>query len=200
MEWVGILATTGVINRGAYSVSIAKEMLEDGISQINGSSAIPLIPDHDPLCMPIGKMKGAWLEEREDGEWMLLGRTYVDDEPMILTIGQGDDNDTPRELAILRFPDDPRPFKSRFDWFSTSLATGVEIANFRDHQSFDSFRDDVIEGGQDISVFNLERHEFGPEPFIQFVISHFSIWEALGWSSGGWLLSRLRSPLKYNCR
>ena len=46
-----------------------------------------------------------------------------------------------------------------------------------------------LEGNQDVSVSNLERHEFSPEPFIQFVISHFSIWEALGWSSGGWLVT-----------
>lgn len=197
MEWVGIIATTDVVNRGSYSVSLAKEALEDGIAQMNGSSALPMIMNHDPLCMPIGKIKSAWLEEREDGEWMLFSRVYVDDEPLILTIGQGGYNDTPEELAILRFSEDPRPFKSRFDWFDTSLAAGVEIANFRDRESSDAFQDDVIEGSQDVSVFNLERHEFGPEPFIQFVISHFSIWEALGWSSGGWMLSRLRNPLKY---
>ena len=197
MEWTGILATTDVINRGSYRVSFAKEALEDGITQMNGSAAVPLIANHDPLCMPIGKIKIAWLEERDDGEWMLFGRSYVDDEPMILTIDRGDDNDTPDELAILRFLEDPRPFKSQLNWFNTSLEASVEIANFRDHQSFESFRDDVLEGNQDVSVSNLERHEFSPEPFIQFVISHFSIWEALGWSSGGWLLSRLRNPLKY---
>jgi len=197
MEWTGILATTDVINRGSYRVRIAKEVLENGISQINGSSAVPFIANHDPLCMPVGKIKAAWLEERADGEWALCGRTYMDDEPIPLTLAQVGENDGPQELVILRFPEDPRPFKSRLRWFDADLAAGVEIANFRDRESFNAFRDDIAEKNQDASVFTLERHEFGPEPFIQFVISNVSVWEALGWTTGGWLLSRLRNPLKY---
>ena len=197
MEWTGILATTDVVNRGSDRVGIAKKILEDGILQVNGTSALPITWNHDPLCMPVGKIKAAWLEERADGEWALYGRTYMDDEPIPLTLAQVGENDVPQELVILRFPEDPRPFKSRLLWFDTNLATGVEIANFRDHESFNAFRDDIAERNQDVPVFNLERREFGPEPFIQFVISNVPVWEALGWTTGGWLLSRLKNPLKY---
>lgn len=197
MQIDAVVATTNVVDRGTYSVSFTREALEDFVSQINGSTASRMTPNHDPLCLPIGKAKTAWLEEREDGEWELVQRIYIDDQPIPLTIGQVGDDGPREELTILQFPEDPRPFKLEDRGFDTSLATGVEIVNFKDRHGFDAFRDDVIASNEGVSVFNFERHGIGPEPFIQFVIDHFSVWHALVYSSGGWLVSRLKNPCNY---
>ena len=40
-------------------------------------------------------------------------------------------------------------------------------------------------------------HELIPEPLIEFVINHDSIWSALQWTAGGWFLYRLEKPCRY---
>ena len=197
MQIDGVVATTHVIDRGTYSVTMTREALEDAVTQINGSTASRMTLNHDPLCLPIGKAKSAWLKERDDGEWELVQRVYIDDQPIPLTIGQVGDDVPSEELSMLQFLEDPRPFKLDDRGFDTSLAAGVEIANFKDLHSFDAFRDDVVASNEDVSVFNFERHEFVPEPYIQFVIDHFSVWHALIYSSGGWLVSRLKNHCNY---
>ena len=197
MEIDAVVATTHAIDRGTYSVRITKEALEDGVSQINGSSATRMIVNHDPLCLPIGKAKAAWLREREDGEWELVNRFYIDDQAITLTIERAGGDGPLEELAIVQFPEDPRPFLSGAKGFDTDLAAGVEIVNFRDPHSFDAFRDDVVASNENVSVYTIERHEFGPEPFIQFVVDHFSVWQALAIPPGGWLVSRLMKHCNY---
>ena len=160
MEIDAVVATTHAIDRGTYSVRITKEALEDGVSQINGSSATRMIVNHDPLCLPIGKAKAAWLREREDGEWELVNRFYIDDQAITLTIERAGGDGPLEELAIVQFPEDPRPFLSGAKGFDTDLAAGVEIVNFRDPHSFDAFRDDVVASNENVSVYtNGKRNE-----------------------------------------
>ncbi len=197
MQIDAVVATTDVVDRGTYTVSITKEALEGIVSQINGATAVRMTPNHDPLCMPIGKAKAAWLKEREDGEWELVQRIYMDDQPVHLSIEQVGDGIPPEELVLLQFPEDARPFKSVAQGFDTSLAAGVEVVNFRDHESFEAFRDDITEGNEHVSFFSFERHELVPEPFLQFVIDHFSVWHALAIPAGGWFVSRLKKHCNY---
>ena len=197
MEIEGIAATTHIVDRGSYRVRLAREALEEGVNQINGSLAVRMTPNHDPLCMPIGKVQQAWLRELDDGEWALFHRMYIDDEPVFCSLPSNENDGSAKELVILRFLQDPRPLLIRHNSSDVILEVGVEVANFRDPDSFDDFKNRVIRDDQEVLIQTLERHEVGPEPLIEFIVSHISLWEALAWSTGGWFLSRLRNPCKY---
>ena len=197
MEIEGIAATTHIVDRGSYRVRLAREALEEAVKQINGPLAVRMTPNHDPLCMPIGKVQQAWLRELDDGEWALVHRMYIDDEPVFYSLPSSEHDGSTKELVILRFPQDPRPLMIQHNSSDVILEVGVEVVNFRDTDSFDEFKNRVRRDDQDVSIQTLERHEVGPEPLIEFIVSHISLWEALAWSTGGWFLSRLRNPCKY---
>ena len=197
MEYEVVLATTHPVNRGSFEVQFTKEALERGLSQFNGTFAIPMITNHDPLCMPLGKLKSAWLTQLEDDEWAVCARVYEDTSPVTLILDRHTGEDGRESMVALTFSEDKRPFIPRHRIEPTTLSVVADRVNFRDPDSFESFRSDLLQDYEDVSMGEVGRHELIPEPLIEFLVNHFSIWSALQWTAGGWFLYRLEKPCSY---
>ena len=196
MEYEAVLATTHFVNRGSFQEKLSKEALEECIPELNGPFALPMDVRHDPLCMPLGKLKSAWISQLEDNEWALCARIYEDQEPVSLTLDRHADDDK-EDMVALTFPNDKRPFLLLQEVATTTLSVVADRVNFRDIASFESFRNDILQDHEDVSMGEVGRRELVPEPLIEFFVNHFSIWSALQWSAGGWFMYRLEKPCRY---
>ena len=81
MRLSDIVATSKPVKRGEIYVALSAEAME-GIKDKIGS--VPITIGHNPMCMPLGKTEGAWVEYTSDGETLLHQDIYlVSDEPDI---------------------------------------------------------------------------------------------------------------------
>ena len=171
-------------------VRIGREAIDSIPHQLNGERSLPFTIDHDPLCMPIGKTKEAWVEPLGD-EYAAMARIHVEDGARSAThLKSGAD------LVYLDFADDPRPFIQRLETASESLVTvGVDLANFDNPQSHATFIDAIKKIDGEIVCKNIGRHSAVPEPLIQLVLSHPEIVAALG--VGLWTFRRMEKVVRY---
>ncbi len=191
-EIVAIVARTGVVEQGGVRTRITKEAIESIPEQIGGDWAIPVVPDHDPFCLPIGKIREAWVEPHGD-EYAVIARMHIEDDPSIeVHIRSG------AELVHLNFEDCPKPFIQR-RYGHTELPTvtlSVDLANFDDLEDYSEFANDVsLIDNRIICDSAIGRHSLVPEPLIKFVLSDPEMCAAL--AIGVWALRRAEKFVRY---
>ena len=183
------MATTAVVERGGISIRIGKEAIESFANQLNGDRSLALTIDHDPLCMPIGKTRDAWVEPLGD-EYAVTARIHVADARRAIHMK------SQTELVYLDFVDEPRPFIHDFKNASQSRITvGVDLANFDNPQSHATFVEAVKHIDDEVACKTIWRYSIDPEPLIQLVLSHPVISAALG--IGLWTLRRVEKFVRH---
>lgn len=190
VELTASIATTGLVKQGATTVRLTREAIESIPDQVNGERSLPFLVEHDPYCMPIGKIKEAWVEPLED-EYVAMARIHVEDDARsAIHMRSGTD------LVYLDFASAPKPFVQQFKKADQSLVTvGVDLANFYDKQNHAAFIDAVSSIDDEITCKYVGRHSLVPEPLIQFVLSHPDI--SLALSVGLWMLRRVEKFIRY---
>ena len=181
-EITAVLATTAIVEQGGIRIRLSREAIESTPEQIAGDSAIPMIVNHDPFSLPIGKIKDAWVEPLES-ELAAVVRIHIEDDPSIEKLRSG------IELIRLDFEDDQRPFKR--DTRTGTLA--VDQANFNNMQDYSAFAKDVSHIDGEITCSNeIGRRALTPEPLVQFVVNNPEMSAALAW-----ILLRLEGFVRY---
>ena len=189
-EYIACMATTGVVERGGISIRIGKEAIESFPNTLNGERSLAFTIDHDPLCMPIGKTTGAWVEPLGD-EYAVMARIHVEDAARSAIHMK-----SRTELVHLNFVDEPRPFIQRVqDANQNRITVGVDLANFDNPQSHATFVNTVTHLDEEIACTIIGRHSVEPEPLIQLILSHPAISAALG--IGLWTLRRVEKFIRY---
>ena len=56
-EFIARIAKTGLVKQGNTTVRLTREVIESFPDQVNGERSLPILVEHDPFCMPIGKLK-----------------------------------------------------------------------------------------------------------------------------------------------
>ena len=188
-EYIARMATTAVVERGGLSIRIGKEAIESFANQLNGDRSLALTIDHDPLCMPLGKARDAWVEPFGD-EYAVMARIHVSDARSAIHMKSRS------ELVHLDFVDEPRPFIQCVKDASQSRVTvGVDLANFDNPQNHATFVDAVKHIDDEIACETIGRHSVEPEPLIKLVLSHPEICAALG--IGLWTFRRVEKFVRY---
>ena len=163
------LAKTGIVQQGGVRVRVTKESLESIPAEIAEGSAIPVIPNHDPFAMPIGKVTEAWLEPLGD-EHAVRCRMHLEEVPSV-EVHSG----TGVALTRLDFDDAPKPFvKKAYGRANTGQCTlSVDLANFNSIEEYTRFADDVRLIDDSIVCNNdLGRHSLTPGPFVEFIVAN----------------------------
>ena len=171
-------AKTGTFQQGGVRVGVTKESLESFLAQISEGPAIPVIPDHDPFAMPIGKVTEAWLEALGD-EHVVRGRIHLEEVPSV-EVHSG----TGVALTRLNFADAPKPFvKKAYGRAKEGQCTlSVDLANFSSIEDYDRFAEDVRLIDDSLVCHNgLGRHSLTPEPLIQFVLANPEAAALIAW-------------------
>ena len=171
-----IISATG---RDAHNVVMTKEALDSAAEGMNGDRAVRMGANHDPFCMPCGKIVEAWVEPREDRH-VLVARFYIEDSVRHLV-----HRETGEQLALLDFTDYPKPFNKRVEKVSRDKTeVHVDFVNFDSKQDYDGFLyevnqiDDLSCGG------GFGRKSLIPEPFIHIVLSYpeaTAVASVVGW-------------------
>jgi len=172
------IAKTGIVRRGSERVMVTKESIESVAAQIDQGLAIPVIPNHDPFAMPIGKVREAWVEPLGD-EHAVRGRIHIDEVPSIEV-----HRDTGVALMRLDFSDTPNPFaRKAYGKADKGRCTlSVDMANFGSVEDYSRFTDDVRTIDDSIVCSNdLGRHSLTPEPLIEFIVSNPELALILAW-------------------
>lgn len=192
-EMLARVATTGVVEQGGVRVRITKEALESFPEQVAGDQAIPLTADHDPFCLPIGKIKEAWVEPFGE-EYAVMARIHFEDSYLTATHKR-----TGVDLVRLGFDDNPKPFVRKtfkkaqeYQW-----ALSVDLANFTSPQDYDAFANDINAIDGTIGCDNgIQRRAAIPEPLLHFVVSNPELSMALS-VGGGWAIGRVTKFITY---
>ncbi len=191
-EILARMATTATIEQGGAKVSITKEVLETFAEQITNGQAKPFTVDHDPFCLPIGKMAEAWVEPFGEG-YALIGRVYVEETYSTLT-----HSTTGVNFVCLTFDQHPKAFGTRSYGTPTDQhdSLQVDLANFADAHDYEAFALEVgkIDSGISCSQ-GIARHSAVPEPFVQFVISNLDVGAAM--AVGLWVAARVGKFVSY---
>ena len=148
--------------------------------------------NHDPFCMPYGKIVEAWVEPREDRH-VLVARFYVEDQVQQLMYRQSG-----KRFALLDFANYPKPFKKWIaDESNDQTEVHVDFVNFENKQRYGRFLDEVSKIGDDIKCgTGLGRKSLIPEPFIEIVLSHPEA-SAVFSLVGLWALARVRKFINH---
>ena len=186
------LAKTGVVNEGGVRVMITKEAIESLVVATNGDRVVPIIgPEHDPFCLPLGKIIEAWVEPL-DNEYAVGARLYFEDDVQQLTHTASE-----TRLVLLNFKRAPKPFKRKIQNTEQSgITVGVDWANFDSKQQYDQFSNDIEQIDEEVTCSNFSRHSLVPEPIIQFVITNPELSLALA-AGGSWILQRVGNFASY---
>ena len=172
-----IVATTGIVNQGSVSMMVTREAIESIPEQVAGDRAIPFMVEHDPFCLPIGKIAEAWVEPFGN-EHAVVARIHIEDICLIESHrGSGID------LVRLDFHDSPKPFIDKR--YGSKDQPGdvltVDLANFDNMQGYTAFANDVSLIDDKITCgHGIARHSLGPEPLIQLVLGNPVLGAALG--------------------
>ena len=190
VEYTARIAKSGLVKHGNTTVRMPREVIESVPDQVNGERSLPILVEHDPYCMPIGKIKEAWVEPFED-EYVAMARFYVEDDARnMIHMRSG------TELVYLEFASAPKPFVQQLKEADQSLVTvGVDLANFDNMQNHAAFIDAVNHIDDEINCEFVGRHSLEPEPLIRIVLSHPEICVAL--SVGLWILKRVEKFIRY---
>lgn len=189
-EYIARVATTGLIEQAGTTVRLTKEFLESIRDQVNSDRCLPFVVEHDPFCMPIGKINEAWIEPFED-EYAAMARIHVEDDAL-----RANHTRSSTELVYLNFADVPKPFVREFKNTDRNLMTlSVDLANFDSTESHATFMDAVTRVDDEISCRNVGRHSLVPEPLIQLVLTHPELCAAL--SVGLWVVRRVEKFVRY---
>ena len=169
-EISGRVATTHVIEQAGVQVAFTKEALESLSEQANGECAAPIIVEHNPFCLPIGKTIEAWVEPFGN-EYALMSRIYIEDNPQC-TIHP----ESKVALAHLNFNHAPKPFlKRRVDSEESDTALIIDLTSFADQEESDAFARELKAVDPKVSLQLGGRFSLGPEPLIQLVISDAAV-------------------------
>ena len=190
-EYIGRLATTGPVDHAGTSVNITREAIESISDQVNGERCLPVIPDHDPFSMPIGKIKEAWIEPFGD-EYAVMARIHEEDDAVIsVHVRSG------TELVYLDFVDAPKPFVQQFQNLDEKnlFTVSVDLANFANIHAHTAFMDAARRIDDKIDSKIIGRHSLEPEPLLHLVLRYPELCAAL--SVGLWVLSRVEKFVRY---
>ena len=186
------VATTGVIQQGNVKVEFTKEALDSFPEQITGDQAVPFTIDHDPYCLPLGKIEKAWVEPFGD-EYAVIARIRIEDTFTLLK-----HRTSGTDLVRLDFANNPKPFVVRS---YEVIADGgeilsVDLANFANPRDYDAFKSDIATIDGKISCDKgIVRHSLGPEPLFQIVLSYPDITAAM--AVGVWVVARIEKFVRY---
>ena len=190
VEIIARIAKTGLVEQGTTTVRLTREVVESFPDQVNGERSLPFLVEHDPFCMPIGKIKEAWVEPFED-EYAAMARIHVEDD-VRRTIHMKSGT----ELVYLDFANAPKPFMQQFKKTDQCLvAVAVDLANFDNIQNHAAFIDAVKCIDDEITCEIVGRHSLESDPLIRFVLSYPEICVAL--SVGLWILKRVEKFIRY---
>ena len=186
------VATTGVVQQGNVKVEFTKEALDSFPEQISGDQAVPFTIEHDPYCLPLGKIEEAWVEPFGN-EHAVIARIRIEDTFTLLKHRASD-----ADLVLLDFANNPKPFVARS---YKGIADGgailsVDLANFANPRDYDAFKSDIATIDGKISCDRgIVRHSLGPEPLFQFVLSNPDITAAM--AVGVWVVARIEKFVRY---
>ena len=189
-ERIARLATTGIVKQGGFRIQISREAIESIAGQVSGERALPFGVEHDPSCMPIGKVTEGWTESFGD-EYAAMARVHVEEDARgAIHVKSGAD------LVCLSFAGARKPFvRERAHGGKGSLAIAVDWANFADRKSYAAFVDAVKQIDEKIVCRKIGRHALVPEPLIEFLISDIHIKMAV--AVGLWTLRRAEKFIRY---
>ncbi len=184
-------ATTHLVEQAGAKVRLPKTSLESASEQANGERAIPFTVEHDPFCLPIGKITEAWVEPYGP-EHALMARIYIEDKPQNV-IHEGSKN----ELVYLNFEDAPKPFLMKdTNIEDCQIGMMVDLTSFPNEGEYDKFLEDLKVIDSEISLRRYGRFSLGPEPLVQFILSNPNVSLALA-IVGGWSLIRVEKFIGY---
>lgn len=189
-EHIARMATTGVVSQGGTRIEITRKAIDSLVNSADEGRALPFVVEHDPSCMPIGKITELWAEPFER-EYAAMGRVHIEEGARAVTHMKSG-----ASLVCLGFVEAPKPFvrKSR-DGKGDLLAIGVDRANFQDAQSHAAFVDAVVRIDEEIACRGIARHSLVPEPLIEFVLSNIHIKMAV--ALGLWTIRRVEKFVRY---
>ena len=176
-DTVVTIGQTGIFKQGGVRVEVTREAIESMLDRIAEGPAIPVIPNHDPFAMPIGKVKEAW-GELQGNEYAIRARISVAD-----VLPAGMQSSTGDALVRLHF-DDPKPFvKAALGQVKQGQCTlSVDLANFNSMEDYTRFANDVrLIDPAIVCDNNIGRHSLSPDPFIQFVLANPELTVAIAW-------------------
>lgn len=165
-EIVRILGLTGLVRQSTITVNMTMDAIQSIVDRVAGERAIPLGVEHDPLCLPIGKVIEAWIEPY-GSEYAAVGRIYIEDRLVHVRI------DSETELVQLDFAACPKPFqrKGYKPLAKNRDSVSVDLNDFNARKDYDQFTLDVNTIDDNILCdSNIMRHSIDPEPIIQFAI------------------------------
>lgn len=191
-EHIARIAKTGVINEGGVRVKITKEAIDSLAAAMNGDRVAPIIgPEHDPFCLPLGKIIEAWVEPLGN-EFAVGARLYFEDDIKQLTHSASG-----TQIVLLNFNKAPKPFKRKiWNEEQSGILVNVDWANFDTKVQYDQFSGDIKQIDEEITCSNSSRHSLVPEPIIQFVIANPELSLALA-AGGSWILQRVGNFASY---
>lgn len=166
IEIDAIVAGTGLDRQGVF---VTKEAILSAAEDSIGDR-VPIAgrPNHDPFCMPLGKVIKTWVETREDHH-VLVARMCFDDAPI-----QERHQLSGTDLVRLDFPNNSKPFLRLADNGTREQTTvRVDLANFDDMQGYEEFADAVRHFDDTIMCEDtLARKGFDAEPIIVLLLSN----------------------------
>lgn len=153
--------------RDAHNVVMTKEALDSAAAGANGDRAVRMGANHDPFCMPYGKIVKAWVEPREDCH-VLVARVYMEDNVRHLV-----HMESREQFVLLDFADCPKPFNKGLENVSRDKTeVHVDFVNFDSKQDYDRFRTEANQIDDSFSCGRgFGRKSLIPEPFIHIVLS-----------------------------
>ena len=186
-ERIARMATTAAVQVRDTYVQFTKESIESAANKLNGKRALPFIVQHDPSCMPLGKVTDAWIEPFGQ-EHSLMARFYIESAQAASHVPSS------TKLVYLSFQNAPKPFilecKPTED--NSLTVVGVDRANFKDTSSRDAFLDAVADIDSHFAFTEVGRHSLVPEPLIEFLLS-----DELALAIGLWVLRRAELFLRH---
>lgn len=177
-ESVGVILEAGTDKQGDY---FSEELLQNTANGLNGDLALSFgKPNHDQFCMPYGKLLNAWLETREERLAVMARFTYHETARIEVHRSSG------IELAILDFPENPKPFgKTAESESQEHTIVSIDPANFDGGENFNRFATDITTIDSSIVCDDgIVRKSIDPEPYLEILLSiqdAFVIKVAAGW-------------------
>ena len=183
IEVKAVVARSGFV---AHGVLMSKAAIESLVASTNDATrAVRIGVEHDPSCMPRGKVRQAVLDTDGD-EYVAVLAGQINDEPQFLS-----HEPTQTDVVLLEFPGDSRPF-ARFGKPADTdeISVGLDPANI----SFDA-RDELERELNSLSGVRSEtelkhRHSLEPQALIDLVVNNPI--ETFALLSSTWLLHRIQ--------
>ena len=153
------LVTTEPVSRGEVSVGISVETLESSVTETQG---MPLIHDHNPLALPLGKSERAWVVKHSETQASLVQNIYVfTDEPERFI------HELSRTSCVhLPYTDSPERFA--IESVNDGPSVSVDMSALK-KKSHDKLIDDLRDHDDEIKLNFHDRRDPFPVPLVTFV-------------------------------